>query len=521
MEINNKELTEMVNVLAKQIVNVAKISFTEYNRTFVSVIKAIGSKNTYTILDEYNIERVVPMGVPYISLSIGQRVYVTVPNGDINKMYISGIYMQTNRGQVNMGTSTISPNSIGAYTSAQVDNLLSDKAQKYHASSSTDFGLGTGSLYGHVKIINGLTQNSHVDGTALSAYQGKVLKGLIDDEITDRGAAINDLNATDPSASGSSISFIDSVSQTKGKISATKKSVRIASSSQTGVVKPDDETITVDSNGTMSVKSVADRTTRSTLDIIDNTDIITSENASSGFDSSNNIFRRKALYIWNYIKSKISLMCGKIIIATDESYNATSVNPIVSATYKNEDGSITLNANGIISIVGTDSAVNTKPSVSIGAKGSTFIHGGDCGTTFPEEANIYDDNNLYLLSDDSICLYPNCSSDSSTISSPITFYENSIGGANCNYYGTCDTQDSEPDKEVIVTDSNFQLVVGAIVGIKFDETNLANNITLNVNDTGAISIYSSGAVVTTGDGGCIANYVSFYMYNGTYWCKMF
>ena len=169
MEINNKELTEMVNVLAKQIVGVAKISFTEYNRTFVSVIKAIGSKNTYTILDEYNIERVVPMGIPYISLAIGQRVYVTIPNGDMNKMYISGIYMQTNRGQVNMGTSTVSPNSIGAYTSAQVDNLLADKAQKYHASSSTDFGLGTGSLYGHVKTINALTQSSHVDGTALSA----------------------------------------------------------------------------------------------------------------------------------------------------------------------------------------------------------------------------------------------------------------------------------------------------------------------------------------------------------------
>ena len=329
------------------------------------------------------------------------------------------------------------------------------------------------------------------------------------------------MNASDPSSSGSSISFIDTVSQTKGKISATKKNVRVASSSQTGVVKPDDSTISVNSSGVISVKSVADRTTRSTLDLNDNTDIVTSENASDGFDSSNNILRRKALYLWNYIKSKISSMCSKIIIATNESYEAASVNPIVSATYKNEDGSITLNANGIISIVGTDSNLNTKPSVSIGAKGSTFIHSGDCGTTFPEEMNIYDDNNLYLISDDSICFYPNCSDDSSTVSSPITFYENSIGGANCNYYGTCDTQGSNPDKEVSLTDSNFKLVGGAIVGIKFDETNIADDITLNVNDTGAISIYANGAYVATGDGGCIADYVSFYMYNGTYWCKMF
>lgn len=48
-----------------------------------------------------------------------------------------------------------------------------------HASSANTYGLGSTSNYGHVKTINGLTQSSHVDGTALSAYQGKVLNDKI------------------------------------------------------------------------------------------------------------------------------------------------------------------------------------------------------------------------------------------------------------------------------------------------------------------------------------------------------
>lgn len=59
-------------------------------------------------------------------------------------------------------------------------NTLDGKAPTSHASSSNTYGLGSTSNYGHVKTINGLTQSSHSDGTALSAYQGKVLKDAID-----------------------------------------------------------------------------------------------------------------------------------------------------------------------------------------------------------------------------------------------------------------------------------------------------------------------------------------------------
>ena len=59
-------------------------------------------------------------------------------------------------------------------------SLFDGKAPTSHASSSSTYGLGTTANYGHVKTINGLTQSSHSDGTALSAYQGKVLKDAID-----------------------------------------------------------------------------------------------------------------------------------------------------------------------------------------------------------------------------------------------------------------------------------------------------------------------------------------------------
>lgn len=53
--------------------------------------------------------------------------------------------------------------------------MFKGKAPNSHASSATTYGVGTTANFGHCKTINNLTQASHVDGNALSAYQGKVL----------------------------------------------------------------------------------------------------------------------------------------------------------------------------------------------------------------------------------------------------------------------------------------------------------------------------------------------------------
>jgi hypothetical protein len=60
-------------------------------------------------------------------------------------------------------------------SAAQGKALNDIKAPNSHASSATTYGIGTTTSYGHVKTINALTQSSHADGAALSAYQGYVL----------------------------------------------------------------------------------------------------------------------------------------------------------------------------------------------------------------------------------------------------------------------------------------------------------------------------------------------------------
>ena len=74
-------------------------------------------------------------------------------------------------------------------------------------------------------IQDNLTSDSTTD--SLSAKQGKVLKGLIDA-----------MDASTPAADGNATAFIDSITQTDGKItSITKKNIPTASTSTPGIIK--------------------------------------------------------------------------------------------------------------------------------------------------------------------------------------------------------------------------------------------------------------------------------------------
>ena len=56
-----------------------------------------------------------------------------------------------------------------------------------------------------------------------------------------------------------------------------------------------------------------------------------------------------------------------------------------------------------------------------------------------------------------------------------------------SWYGTCSTSDSTSEKAV--TCSGYTLNVGNIIGVLFSNANTAATPTLNVNSTGAKSIY--------------------------------
>ena len=85
----------------------------------------------------------------------------------------------------------------------------------YLAASTTNIGL--------VQLNDTLTSSSTT--LALTAAQGKALKDTI-----------NALDYSSPTASGNSTSFIDTISQTDGKISATKKTIPSAARNVAGLV---------------------------------------------------------------------------------------------------------------------------------------------------------------------------------------------------------------------------------------------------------------------------------------------
>lgn len=92
-DILNKDI-QAVKLLVEQIVSAIKNHEHNYDRTFLSVIKGIivkGTVNYYTIQDESGIDRKVKCAIPNAQLTIGQSVWLKIPCGIIERMYICGI----------------------------------------------------------------------------------------------------------------------------------------------------------------------------------------------------------------------------------------------------------------------------------------------------------------------------------------------------------------------------------------------------------------------------------------------
>ena len=91
-------------------------------------------------------------------------------------------------------------------------------------------------------------------------------------------------------------------------------------------------------------------------------------------------------------------------------------------------------------------------------------------------------------------------------------------------YGTCETDGVTSEKFINISGNNsWTLQKGSIIIIKFSATNTASSVTLNVNNTGAKSIWVNNAVYT----GTSAQYCGYanrnliYVYDGLYWVWIF
>ena len=86
------------------------------------------------------------------------------------------------------------------------------------------------------------------------------------------------------------------------------------------------------------------------------------------------------------------------------------------------------------------------------------------------------------------------------------------GSQNVSRYVVCDSLANEPAKTVSVT--NFSLVAGSRVYVKFANANTANNPTLNVSNTGAKSIIGKAGLAISANL-LRADSIYCFMYNGT------
>lgn len=88
-------------------------------------------------------------------------------------------------------------------------------------------------------------------------------------------------------------------------------------------------------------------------------------------------------------------------------------------------------------------------------------------------------------------------------------------GTSINHYTTCSTYASNTTKTVNVTTGSFSLSTGSEIIVKFTQTNTASNPALNVNSTGARSIYYNGTNIPAS--ALTANRVYKFVYDGSYW----
>lgn len=86
----NKEDKEAVDILVREIIKAINRKSINCDHTYKTAIKKVTRKG-YVVLDEAGCERTVPCGIPNVTLRAGQYVYVTLPQGKLNDMYISGV----------------------------------------------------------------------------------------------------------------------------------------------------------------------------------------------------------------------------------------------------------------------------------------------------------------------------------------------------------------------------------------------------------------------------------------------
>lgn len=216
-----------------------------------------------------------------------------------------------------------------------------------------------------------------------------------------------------------------------------------------------------------------------------------------------------------FIKNKPTIPAAQV----NSDWNATSG----VAQILNKPTIPTVN-NGKFSIKGAGTEVASTTANASSASSVDIVAGSNVTVT-PDATNkkitIAATNTTYgVVSSSANGLAPKVTDTSKFLKGDGTWATPTDTNNRKSFYGTCDTAAATAAKVITLSDtSGWELKAGTIVGIKFTNTNSASNVTLNVNSSGAKSIWYNNAKYT-GNSNSIcgyANRVTYYMYDGTHW----
>ena len=409
---------------------------------------------------------------------------------------------------------------INSWTAANLHN--GDRV----ITSSDPEGSGTGTLtLGNLPVVDGQEVIFYVsDDQSVKIWQS-----------SEGNYKIKQTAVSDPTASGTTITAIDTISQNaNGEITPTKKTIRSASTSQTGVVQLAGSigaTVASENNKAASEKAVRDA-----INALDS-------NATSN-DGTN-------------VQVKVTETDGKISavnITTDNTENknnkVTSWSSTTTDTHYPSEKLVkdTLDANGKgVAYVTTSNTISeVLAAVSAGklvvyrdptdgdlpiivhnsTGGEYAIFGSIVGNTayykqLGETGWLATSTYTLQVTADKVTSWSSTTTDShypseKLVKTSLDAKLNSSAFTNENLgqgYGTCSTAESTAAKAVTL--SNYVLKTGGVVAVKFTY-GLCASATLNVNSKGAKNIFIDGAAVTaTTAKRVLAGDIAYFIYDGT------
>lgn len=267
-------------------------------------------------------------------------------------------------------------------------------------------------------------------------------------------------------------------------------------------------------------------------------DLPTSTNTPSDSDvilvkESSTWYQKAFSKVWDYIKSKIQSSSNEVAYGTCTTAAAT----VAKVVTLQDAGNWKLKKGTVIAVKFTNTNTAQNPTLNVNNSGAKSIYYNTSQITTGSlwtagESNRY---TTYMY-DGTYWVWVGSSVDRNTTYSAMSVSELLAGTATTSRLmradytkasiealstscGTCTTVAATAAKVVTLEDDNWVLRVGAEITVKFTYTNTAQNPTLNVNGTGAKSVYYNTSVITTGSlatAGTANRYIK-YIYDGTYW----